>query len=155
MARKPKKPTRIITTIAMIVARLHISYDRGTARNNAPDLGLDSVPEKTSDGTGLVRGLGSHYRSEEARTEAKRLAKEEARVRTEFRRSFMAAAMAARKAGAESARLSGLAPNASTLNTLSAAPAIDGAASAARTTMAANEMTTSAWLNLHMASPPA
>ena len=91
--RKPKKATRIVTTIAMIVARLHISYDRGTARNNAPDLGLDSVPEKTSDGTGLVRGLGSHYRSEEARNEATRFAKEEARIRTEFRRSFMAAPM--------------------------------------------------------------
>ena len=93
MARKPKKPTRIVTTIAMIVARLHISYDRGTKRNNAPDLGLDSIPEKTSDGTGLVRGLGSHYRSAEARSEAQRLAKEETRIRTEFRRSFMAAPM--------------------------------------------------------------
>lgn len=90
--RKPKEDRKIVTTVAMIVARLHISYDRGTQRNKAEDLGLDQEPEETKDG-GLVRGLGSHYRSPEARAEAQRLAKEEQRIRTEFRRSFMAAPM--------------------------------------------------------------
>lgn len=74
---------------SMIVGRLHVSFDRGVRRNSAPDLGLEEAPTTTEDG-GLVRGLGSHFRSEEARDNAKRLGKEEARIREAFRRTFVA-----------------------------------------------------------------
>ena len=73
---------------SMIVGRLHVSFDRGTKTNQAPDLGLDERPVETADG-GLVRGLGTHFRDEGARDTAKRLGKEEGRVREAFRRRFL------------------------------------------------------------------
>lgn len=72
----------------MIVARLSISYDRGTRRNSASDLGIDSKT-KTEKG-GLIRGLGSHFRSEEAKKLANECSKEEQRIRKAFEGAFMA-----------------------------------------------------------------
>ena len=73
----------------MIVGRLTISYDRGTARNAAQDIGLDAEPEETASG-GIVRGLGSHWRDRAAQDHARDCAAEEQRVRNEFRRAFLA-----------------------------------------------------------------
>jgi len=73
---------------SLIVGRLHVSFDRGTRGNKASDLGLETRPTRTEAG-GLVRGLGTHYRSEEARAAATVFAKEEARIRNEFRMSFV------------------------------------------------------------------
>jgi len=72
----------------MIIGRLHISFDRGTATNDANDLGLSSVPQVTDDGK-VVRGLGTHYRSEEDRVLAVERGNEEGRVRTAFKRAFI------------------------------------------------------------------
>lgn len=74
----------------IIIGQLTIAYDRGVKRNRAVDLGLDSEPEETPDG-GLVRGLGSHWRSEEDRDLVRQRGTEEQRIRKEFARSFMAA----------------------------------------------------------------
>jgi hypothetical protein len=71
----------------LICAKLSVSFDRGTKRNAAADLGLDEVPVETKDG-GLVRGLGSHWRSNEAKEKAKELSTIEGRVRREFARLF-------------------------------------------------------------------
>ncbi len=73
---------------SMIVGRLHVSFDRGVKSNKALDLGLEKRPEETASG-GLVRGLGTHFRSQEARDSAKLLSREESRVRDAFRRSFV------------------------------------------------------------------
>jgi len=78
------------TTPMMIVGRLCISYDRGTARNRATDLGLDSRPTETTDGK-IVRGLGSHFRSIEAKEKAQERVNEEGRIRDLFRRRFVSA----------------------------------------------------------------
>lgn len=72
----------------MIVGRLTISYDRGVARNAASDVNLDAEPTTTPDG-GIVRGLGTHYRSQEARDNAMAWSAAERKVRLEFSRSFM------------------------------------------------------------------
>ena len=74
----------------MIVARLRVSYDRGTERNAPDDLGLDAEPETTRTG-GQIRGLGSHWRSDEARQQAAACAAEERRVRAIFARNFVRA----------------------------------------------------------------
>lgn len=73
---------------SMIVGRLSVSFDRGVSTNKAPDLGLEETPETTSDGK-LVRGLGTHYRSEEAKETAKEFAKQEGQIREAFRRAFL------------------------------------------------------------------
>jgi hypothetical protein len=72
----------------MIIGRLHVSFDRGTATNRADDLGLPTAPQVTSDGK-VVRGLGTHFRSEEDRALAQERSNEEARVRAAFKRSFV------------------------------------------------------------------
>lgn len=76
----------------MIVGRLHVSFDRGTKTNKATDLGLQAAPAKTEDG-GLVRGLGTHFRDQEAYDNAKRLSREEVRIRDAFRRRFLASSI--------------------------------------------------------------
>jgi hypothetical protein len=68
-------------------ASLRVSYDRGTKRNSPEDLGLDEAPEETADG-GLVRGLGSHWKSEEAKARAKVLQGVESKIRREFAKNF-------------------------------------------------------------------
>jgi len=72
----------------MIIGRLTISFDRGTATNQAEDIGLARAPTVTEDG-GVVRGLGTHYRSERTRAEAAERTNEEARVRAAFKRTFV------------------------------------------------------------------
>jgi hypothetical protein len=74
----------------MIIGRLHISFDRGTATNRADDLGLSTAPDTTTDGK-VVRGLGTHYRSVEDKALAVERGNEEGRVRTAFKRMFVAA----------------------------------------------------------------
>lgn len=74
----------------LLIGRLCISYDRGTARNNATDLGLDSRPTETTDGK-IVRGLGSHFRSADAKALAQERSNEEGRIRDAFKRSFISA----------------------------------------------------------------
>lgn len=73
----------------MKVGRLTCSFDRGLVRNQARDVGLNTQPTETPSG-GPVCGLGTHYRSVEARENAKRWETEERRVRIEFARRFMA-----------------------------------------------------------------
>ncbi len=73
----------------MIIGRLCISFDRGVGKNIPPDIGLERAPTYTQNG-GIVRGLGTHYRSEAARELAKERSNEEARVRAAFRRDFVA-----------------------------------------------------------------
>lgn len=77
-------------TTGLLIGRLCISYDRGTARNKATDLGLDSRPQETTDGQ-PVRGLGSHWRSKEDRDIVMERSKEEGRIRDAFKRAFVAA----------------------------------------------------------------
>ena len=73
---------------SMIVGRLHVSFDRGTKTNRANDLGLEARPSRTEDG-GLVRGLGTHFRDEQAYENAKAMSREEVRIRDAFRRRFL------------------------------------------------------------------
>jgi hypothetical protein len=72
----------------MIIAKLHIKFDRGTANNQATDLGLESVPTTTAEGR-IVRGLGTHFESKEAKTLYDVRTNEDGRIRTLFRRSFL------------------------------------------------------------------
>lgn len=72
----------------MLVAKLSVSYDRGTERNAPAHLGLDRTPEETAEG-GIVRGLGSHWRSPEAQVAAAECAREEARARRAFALRFL------------------------------------------------------------------
>jgi hypothetical protein len=77
-------------TAGLLIGRLCISYDRGTARNNATDLGLVSRPTGTQDGK-IVRGLGSHFRSADAEALAQERSNEEGRIRDAFKRAFVSA----------------------------------------------------------------
>ncbi len=77
---------------SMIVGRLSVSFDRGVSTNKAPDLGLEQAPDRTEDGK-LVRGLGTHYRSDEAKATAKELAKQEGQIREAFRRAFLSSSI--------------------------------------------------------------
>jgi len=72
----------------MIIGKLTIGFDRGTATNQAADLGLSTAPKETDAGL-IVRGLGTHYRSASAREEAKERANEEGRIRAAFKRAFI------------------------------------------------------------------
>jgi len=77
-------------TTGLRIAKLSISYDRGTARNSAEDLGLDVKPAETEDGK-VVRGLGSHWRSVEAKVAVQERVNEEGRIRDLFKRRFLSA----------------------------------------------------------------
>lgn len=78
------------TNSGIIIGHLLISYDRGAARNKPEDLGLDSEPEETSDG-GRVRGLGTHWRSDEARARTEKCMQEERRIRKALKDTFVSA----------------------------------------------------------------
>lgn len=73
----------------MLVCKLTISFDRGIARNDPKDVGLDTEPVKTTDGEGLVRGLGTHYRNEEAKTRAEACEAEDRRIRRGYAAEFV------------------------------------------------------------------
>jgi hypothetical protein len=74
----------------IIIGHLSISYDRGIARNKPKDVGLSDMPKETDDG-GIVRGLGSHWRSEAERDVVKERNGEEQRIRNAFSRAFVRA----------------------------------------------------------------
>jgi len=87
----------------MIVAKLTVGFDRGAVRNTKEDIVRidDAAPNnvtgnivseggRTADG-GIIRGLGTHYVSEEARATAERCEAEERRIRSAFNRTFVAA----------------------------------------------------------------
>jgi hypothetical protein len=74
----------------IVIGHLSISYDRGIARNKPEDVGLPDMPEETGDG-GIVRGLGSHWRSKEDRDLVKARSNEENRIRNAFSRAFVRA----------------------------------------------------------------
>jgi hypothetical protein len=73
----------------MIVAKLTISYDRGTAINKKDDL-LATLKkgDVTADG-GVVRGLGSHFRSQADMLASQARDKEAYRIYHAFRERFM------------------------------------------------------------------
>jgi len=72
----------------MIIGRLTISFDRGTATNQADDLGLAVAPRETEGGK-VIRGLGTHFRSAADLELAKERSNEEQRVRAAFKRAFI------------------------------------------------------------------
>lgn len=71
----------------MQIAKLSIRYDRGIAHNAPADIGLESAPASTASGQD-VRGLGTHWRSAEARDKAKACELEDRRIKREFRKAF-------------------------------------------------------------------
>ena len=81
----------------MLIAQLTISYDRGLAHNDERDLSADTTLGaniagrgfKTADGK-IIRGLGTHFKSESDRDLVKAKDQEAARIRTEFRKRFIA-----------------------------------------------------------------
>lgn len=72
----------------MIVGRLTMSFDRGTQCNQAEDVGLPVTPNTTPSG-GEIRGLGTHFRSPEAKEFATRCQIEEGRINRAMTRQFM------------------------------------------------------------------
>jgi hypothetical protein len=73
----------------MIVAKLTISYDRGTVINKAKDLGAALNKGDVAADGGVVRGLGSRFRSQDAMLAAKDRDQEAHRVYSAFRMRFM------------------------------------------------------------------
>jgi hypothetical protein len=73
----------------MIVAKLSISYDRGTSLNNKNDLGVAVKKGDVTVNGGIVRGLGSHFRSHADMLATKERDKEASRIYTAFRAQFM------------------------------------------------------------------
>lgn len=73
-----------------VIGHLSISYDRGITRNKPEDLGLDVQPDESPDG-GVIRGLGSKWRSEDARMQTKRFGDEERRIVLAARQTFVRA----------------------------------------------------------------
>ncbi len=83
----------------MLIAKLTIGYDRGLALNDATDLvnatagvGVGVVAHKgytTVDGK-VIRGLGTHYRSDADMILVKEKDADANRIRTEFRKRFLA-----------------------------------------------------------------
>lgn len=82
----------------MLIAKLTISFDRGLAHNDTRDLKPEDAPEgfkiagrgdKTADGK-VIRGLGTHFRSEEDAILVAEREKEARRVYNEFRSRFLA-----------------------------------------------------------------
>ena len=74
--------------MTIFVGRLVISYDRGSHKNTEQDLGLDGPKKETVNG-GIVRGLGSHYASEEEKKKVEERSAEEQRIRAAFRRRYV------------------------------------------------------------------
>ena len=72
----------------MIVGRLCITYPRGLKRNKADDVGLDYQPTTTKDG-GVVRGLGTHFESEEDMARVKECEKFEYQIRSTVKENFL------------------------------------------------------------------
>jgi hypothetical protein len=96
----------------MLIAKLTISYDRGLAHNDQQDLGTNAGRGfKTADGK-IVRGLGTHYRSEAEAVIVAEKDREAKRIYTEFRKRFLATPIdglyVVPKAGSARAFLSGL-----------------------------------------------
>lgn len=73
----------------MIVAKLTISYDRGTVLNHATDLGAALKKGDVAADGGIVRGLGSRFRSQDAMLAAQVRDKEAHRIYSAFRARFM------------------------------------------------------------------
>jgi hypothetical protein len=73
----------------LTIGSLAISYDRGRARNNAKDVGLDETPRFTEDGL-EVCGLGTHWKMGQAEL-VKARNTEAMRIRTAFDRAFLKA----------------------------------------------------------------
>lgn len=73
----------------MIVAKLTISYDRGTSLNRKSDLGTTIKRGDATTNGGIVRGLGSHFRSQADMIAAQTRDKEARRVYQAFREQFM------------------------------------------------------------------
>lgn len=71
----------------MLIAKLTISFDRGIVSNKPDDVGLAKDVQTTPTG-GIVRGLGTHYVSEEAKERAEECEAAERAVRTAFNRTF-------------------------------------------------------------------
>ena len=73
----------------MIVAKLTISYDRGTSLNRGTEIGAAlKKGDVTADG-GVVRGLGSHFRSQADMEAAQARDKERNRIYQSFRERFI------------------------------------------------------------------
>ena len=75
----------------MIIARLCISFDRGMACNRPSDLKAEAYRGKVTDDGKVIRGLGTHFRSVEAREKARELSAKEQNIRNAFKRRFVAA----------------------------------------------------------------
>lgn len=73
----------------MIVAKLSISYDRGTVYNKKDDVGANVQRGEVAADGGIVRGLGSRFRSKEAMEAAQARDKEAYRVYKAFRERFL------------------------------------------------------------------
>jgi hypothetical protein len=73
----------------MIVAKLAISYDRGTSLNKKTDLGTTLKKGDATANGGIVRGLGSHFRSQDAMLSAQARDKEANRIYRAFREKFL------------------------------------------------------------------
>lgn len=96
----------------MLVAKLTISYDRGLAHNDPKDLETGAGRGfKTQDGK-IIRGLGTHYRSETDASLVQERDKEAKRVYNEFRARFLSTPIDGvyiiPKAGAAEAFIKGL-----------------------------------------------
>jgi hypothetical protein len=81
----------------MLICKLTISYDRGLSHNDEQDLSesADGVQVNvigrgavTKDGK-IIRGLGTHFKSEADRDLVKARDQEASRIRTEFRKRFV------------------------------------------------------------------
>lgn len=87
----------------MIIAKLTVGYDRGTARNDEKDLIAAAEAQaagqkllrrgaETPDGK-VIRGIGSHFRSKDEQAAVKLRDQEASRVRNEFRKRFLVTAL--------------------------------------------------------------
>jgi hypothetical protein len=73
----------------MIVAKLTISYDRGTVLNKKADLGAGLQRGDVTANGGIVRGLGSHFRSQADMEATQARDKEAKRIYRAFRERFL------------------------------------------------------------------
>lgn len=73
----------------MKVAKLTISYDRGTVFNKKDDIGAAVKRGDVAPDGGVIRGLGSRFRSPEAMIAAQARDKEAYRIYRAFRERFM------------------------------------------------------------------
>ena len=73
----------------MIVAKLTISYDRGTSLNKKSDLGTALKRGDATASGGIVRGLGSHFRSHDDMLAVQARDKESNRIYRALRERFL------------------------------------------------------------------